>query len=52
VPARLASAEHLLWLWCRSDAIDHHTDAAALITNGTLDPYRIRDLLRRTDDGE
>lgn len=50
VPARLASAEHLLWLWCRSDAIKHHVDAAALIAGGTVDLYRVQGLLRETDD--
>lgn len=52
IPARLASAEHLLWLWCRSDAFAHHVDAAALIAGGTVDLYRVQGLLRETDDGE
>jgi hypothetical protein len=52
IPARLASAEHLLWLWCRSDAIDHPADASALITGGTVDLYRVQSLLRETDDLE
>lgn len=52
VPARLASAEHLLWLWCRSDGIDHPADASALITGGTVDLYRVQSLLRETDDLE
>ncbi|WP_244472529.1 hypothetical protein [Methylobacterium sp. Leaf89] len=31
VPARLASAENLLWaIWCWSDAIDHPADAALI----------------------
>ncbi|MGU3662595.1 hypothetical protein ACLBX9_00175, partial [Methylobacterium sp. A49B] len=29
VPARLASAEHLLRLWCHSDGVDHPADASA-----------------------
>jgi hypothetical protein len=52
VPARLASAEHLLWLWCRSEAIDHPADAAALIAGGTVDLYRVQSLLREADDVE
>ncbi|MDP4006323.1 hypothetical protein [Methylobacterium sp. NEAU K] len=52
VPSRLASAEHLLWLWCRSDAIDNHADAAALIAGGAVDLYRVQGLLRETDDLE
>jgi hypothetical protein len=52
VPARLASAEHLLWLWCRSDAIDHSADASALITGGTVDLYRVQSLLRETNELE
>ena len=52
VPARLASAEHLLWLWCHSDGVDHPADASALIAGGTDDLYRGQDLLRETDDGE
>ena len=50
VPARLASAEHLLWLWCRSDKHAHRVDAAALIAGGTVDLYRVQRLLRATDD--
>lgn len=50
VPARLASAEHLLWLWCHSEAIDYPADAAALIAGGTVDLYRVQNLLRETDD--
>jgi len=50
VSARLASAEHLLWFWCRSDASDHRADAAALIAGGTVDLYRVQALLRETDD--
>lgn len=50
VPARLASAEHLLWLWCRSDKHAHRVDAAALIAGGTVDLYRVQRLLRETDD--
>lgn len=34
VPARLASAEHLLWLWCHSDGVDNPADACALIAGG------------------
>lgn len=52
VPARLASAEHLLWLWCHSDGIDHQADASALIAGGSVDLYRVQDLLRETDDVE
>ncbi|WP_111772119.1 hypothetical protein [Methylorubrum extorquens] len=52
VPARLASAEHLLWLWCSSDAPDHPVDAAALIAGGTVDLHRVQALLRETDDIE
>jgi hypothetical protein len=52
VPARLASAEYLLWLWCRSDTIDHQADAAALIAGGTVDLHRVEGLLRETDDVE
>lgn len=49
VPARLASAEHLLWLWCRTEAPDHPADAAALIAGGTVDLHRVQGLLRETD---
>lgn len=52
VPARLASAEHLLWLWCHSDGVGHPADACALIAGGTVDLYRVQDLLRETDDVE
>ncbi|KMO31265.1 hypothetical protein VQ03_27490 [Methylobacterium tarhaniae] len=52
VPARLASAEHLLWLWCRNEAIDHAVDAAALIAGGAVDLYRVQRLLRETDELE
>ena len=50
VPARLASAEHLLWLWCRTDDLDHAMNASALIAGGTVDLHRVRGLLRETDD--
>lgn len=50
VPARLASAEHLLWLWCYTDAPNHPADAAALIAGGTVDLHRVQGLLRETDD--
>ncbi|ACK85498.1 hypothetical protein [Methylorubrum extorquens] len=50
VPARLASAEHLLWLWCHTAAIDHSANASALITGGTVDLHRVHGLLRETDD--
>lgn len=50
IQARLASAEHLLWLWCRSDTLDHATDAIALIAGGTVDLYKVQGLLRATDD--
>lgn len=52
VPARLASAEHLLWLCCHSDGVDHQADASALIARGTVDLYRVQNLLRETDDVE
>lgn len=52
VPTRLASAEHLLWLWCHSDCVDHPADPSALIAGGTVDLYRVQDLLRETDDVE
>lgn len=50
VPAQLASAEHLLWLWCHTEAIDHSANASALITGGTVDLHRVQWLLRETDD--
>lgn len=52
VPARLASAEHLLWLWCRTEAPDHAMNAAALIAGGMVDLYRVQRLLGETDDVE
>ena len=52
ITARIASAEHLLWLWCRSDHLDHHVDASALIGGGAVDLYRVTRLLRETDDDE
>lgn len=52
IPARLASAEHLLWLWCHFEAPDHAMNAAALIAGGTVDLYRVQSLLRETDDLE
>ena len=52
VPARLASAEHLLWLWCRTEAPDHAMNASALIAGGTVDLHQVQGLLRETDDGE
>jgi hypothetical protein len=52
VQARLASAEHLLWLWCRSDSLDHAVDASALIKGGSVDLYRVQCLLRAADDIE
>ncbi|MBY0251921.1 MAG: hypothetical protein K2X54_11150 [Methylobacterium organophilum] len=52
ISARLASAEHLLWLWCNSDALESHVDAAALIAGGAVDLYRVQSLLRETDDTE
>ncbi|MBE7200778.1 MAG: hypothetical protein INR70_23655, partial [Parafilimonas terrae] len=52
VSARLASAEHLLWLWCHLDGVDHPADASALIAGGTVDLYRVQNLLRETDDVE
>ena len=52
VPARLASAEHLLWLWCRTEAIDHAMNASTLIAGGTVDLHRVQSLLRETDDVE
>ncbi len=52
VQARLASAEYLLWLWCRSDSLDHAVDASALIKGGAVDLYSVRGLLRTTDDVE
>ena len=52
VPARLASAEHLLWVWCRTEAPDHPADAAALIAGGTVDIHRVQSLLREADGVE
>lgn len=52
MPARLASAEHLLWLWCRTDAPDHAMNASALIAGGTVDLHRVQSLLREADDVE
>ncbi|KQP40252.1 hypothetical protein ASF49_20865 [Methylobacterium sp. Leaf104] len=52
VPTRLASAEHLLWLWCFTEAPDHAMNAAALIAGGTVDLHRVQSLLRKTDDIE
>ena len=52
IPARLASAEHLLWLWCHSDGVDHTADAPALIAGGTCDLHRVEGLLHETDDVE
>lgn len=52
VPARLASAEHLLWLWCYTGAPDHAPNAAALIACGTVDLHRVQRMLRETDDVE
>lgn len=52
VQARLASAEHLLWLWCHTEAPDHAMNASALIVGGTVDLYCVRSLLRETDDVE
>lgn len=52
VPAQLASAEHLLWLWCHTEASDHAMNASALIAGGTVDLHRVQSLLRVTDDVE
>ncbi|MCJ2108088.1 hypothetical protein MKK70_22475 [Methylobacterium sp. E-041] len=52
VPTRLASAEHLLWLWCRSEALDHAVNASALVAGGTVDLHRVQGLMRKTDDIE
>lgn len=52
VPARLASAEHLLWRWCHTEALNHRMNAAALIAGGTVDLHRVQGLLRETDDAE
>jgi hypothetical protein len=52
IPTPLASAEHLLWLWCHFEAPDHAMNAAALIAGGTVDLYRVQSLLRETDDLE
>lgn len=52
VPARLASAEHLLWRWCHTEALNHGMNAAALIAGGTVDLHRVQGLLRETDDAE
>jgi hypothetical protein len=52
IPARLASAEHLLWLWCHTEGPDHAMNASALIVGGTVDLYCVRNLLRETDDVE
>ncbi|UHC17812.1 hypothetical protein LRS73_08095 [Methylobacterium currus] len=52
VQALLASAEHLLWLWCHTEGPDHAMNASALIVGGTVDLYRVRSLLRTTDDIE
>ncbi|KQU05130.1 hypothetical protein ASG60_00050 [Methylobacterium sp. Leaf469] len=50
--ARLASAEHLLRLWYRSDALDHRADAAALIQAAPVDLHRVLRLLREVEDDE
>lgn len=52
VPARLATAEHLLWLWCRTEAPDHAMNASALIAGGTVDLHRVQGLLRGKDNFE
>ncbi len=52
VPARLASAEHLLWLWCRTEGLDHAMNATALIAGGTVNLHRVQVALRETDDIE
>lgn len=49
VSARLASAEHLLWLWCRAEAPDYAMNASVLIAGGTVDLHRVHGLLRETD---
>lgn len=50
VQARIASAEHLLWLWCGSEVPEHQADAVALIGGGTVDLQRVQAHLRETDD--
>ena len=50
VQARIASAEHLLWLWCGSEVSDHRADASALIGSGTVDLQRVQALIREADD--
>lgn len=52
VRARLATAEHLLWLWCHTESLDHAMNASALIAGGTVDLHRVQSLLRETDDVE
>ncbi|TXN82705.1 hypothetical protein [Methylobacterium sp. WL8] len=55
VAARLASAEHLLWVCCRTEPVtlddaERHVDAIALIAGGAVDLHRVQGLLRETDD--
>ncbi|MCJ2113456.1 hypothetical protein MKK64_19985 [Methylobacterium sp. E-025] len=52
IPAQLASAEHLLWLWCCTDDLDNSVNASALIAGGTIDLNRAQGLLRETDNIE
>lgn len=52
IEARLASAEHLLWHWCRSDSPAHQADAAALIRAAPVNLQRVLRLLSGDDDPE
>ncbi|MEA1835140.1 hypothetical protein U8607_23930 [Methylobacterium durans] len=52
IEARLASAEHLLWHWCCSDALAHRADAAVLIRAAPVDLQRVLRLLRGAEDAE
>ncbi|GJE53812.1 hypothetical protein [Methylobacterium thuringiense] len=52
ITTRLASPEHLLWLWCLSHAPDHGADAVALIRGNAVNLQRVQSLLREVDDVE
>lgn len=50
VAARMASAEHLLWHWCRSQKLDNFIDAIALVKGAHVNLQRVRWLLHAEGD--
>ena len=49
-PVKFVTAEHLLWLLCRSDKLDDYLTANALVQDGQLDLASIKGMMTKARD--